>query len=354
MKKTDYQRVVGCSTQVKFLFVFAGLFSAMVALLAGAAVNTPFWPTSGVSFAEGKNWETIVQPTEAGDPVSGLFGSTRSSGHRFHEGIDIRAEERDARGHAKDRIFSILPGVVVEKHDRGDKSSYGRFVVIQHTQETLPVYSLYAHLASISETIKEGVMVQSGTLIGIMGNTSAVTRIPHERAHLHLEIGVFMTDQFQKWYDKENFETKNEYGNSNGKNLVGFNPLSYFGYIRQKGATPMDVYVRDVLKTDFSMRYFTRHIPDFVRRYPALVTKPIPKGGVGGWEIEFTWFGLPKRWTPLLRDENIQTKGYEILRYERKPMFEQRGRLTLMEGSDKSVKVGRHLEEYLEMLFPKP
>ena len=34
-------------------------------------------------------------------------------------------------------------------------------------------------------------------------------------------------------------------------------------------------------------------------RYPALLTKPLPFGPVAGWEIRFTWTGLPFAWTPL-------------------------------------------------------
>ena len=88
------------------------------------------WPTPNQAFLKGEPIEAFVQPTASGEIKSGLFGCVREGGRRFHEGLDLFPIERDARGEAKDLIFSVLPGRVVYVNDRPGWSSYGRYVVV--------------------------------------------------------------------------------------------------------------------------------------------------------------------------------------------------------------------------------
>lgn len=322
----------------------------LFAVSAASAVR-PVWVTSGKAFVEGKSWETFVQPTQSKLPASGLFGSTREGGERFHEGLDIAPEERDAQGRAKDRIFAVLDGEVVHVSRDASKSSYGQYVVIKHIGEDLPVYSLYAHMASIDSLVQPHVRVPAGARLGIMGNTAGGYEIPHERAHLHFEMGVRLTDAFQPWYDEQDFDDPNAHGLWNGMNLVSLNALKFFGQARVKGISSMAAYVRDTLPSDFTLRIFTSKTPDFVQRYPGLLTRRVPLAGVSGWTIDFTWYGLPKRWTPLPKSPHGQRQGVEILRYREHPMFHQGGRLTLVRDESGNIRVGKHLQQYLDLLF---
>jgi hypothetical protein len=53
-------------------------------------------------------------------------------------------------------------------------------------------------------------------------------------------------------------------------------------------------------------------VPDFVRRYPSLLTKEIPMAGVAGWEIKVNWTGLPFSWTPLEAGEVAGWRTNEV------------------------------------------
>lgn len=320
-------------------------------LLCSLQAEVPVWPTSGTGFARGEPWENFIQPTESELPYSGLFGSTREKGTRFHEGIDIRAERRDAQGRAQDAVYAFLSGRVVHVNRQAEKSSYGLYVVIEHRNERPVVYSLYAHLANIAPGIEPEAAVEAGTRLGTMGESSGGYTIPIERAHLHFEIGLRLSDDFQAWYDRQDFKDANDHGLWNGMNLIGINPLKYFGYVRGHGSVPMAHYLREVLKTAFILRVFTEEVPDFIRRYPQLLTERLPRGGVAGWEIAFTWYGLPKRWTPLPRSGHAQRTGVEVVRYESEPLFSQQGRRMLIKEEDGSVRIGSHLAHYLEILF---
>ena len=56
------------------------------------------WPTPNTGWADRKPLETYLQHAGSGDPESGSFGSVRSGGHQFHEGLDIKCVSRDRRG----------------------------------------------------------------------------------------------------------------------------------------------------------------------------------------------------------------------------------------------------------------
>lgn len=71
---------------------------------------------------------------------------------------------------------------VVNNYASTDKtgSSYGNYVVIQHSPEYL---TLYAHMKMGSVTVKVGDNVKAGDVIGYMGNTGHSIG-----AHLHFEV----------------------------------------------------------------------------------------------------------------------------------------------------------------------
>jgi hypothetical protein len=97
---------------------------------------------------------------------------------------------------------------------------------------------------------------------------------------------------FQTWYDRKKFGSRNDHGAWNGMNLMGINPLDFFNAWRARRIDSFQAYFAQ-LPTAVRLRIPTHRVPDFVTRYPALLTKPIPLGGVAGWEIRCTWTGLP-------------------------------------------------------------
>lgn len=274
------------------------------------------WPTPNHAYAEGKPVGDFVQPTVSGDVTSGLFGSVRSGGRQFHEGVDLFPLERDKKGEPMDPVFAALPGVVRHVSDRAGASSYGRYIVLEHPEQSPPVYTLYAHLTSIAAGIVPGVRVEGGVTIGQMGRSAGGYTIPKDRAHLHFEIGLRMAEpaRFQAWYDGRGFGSRNEHGAYNGMNLMGLDPLTFFARGRAGGLFALDEVFRE---TPIAVVARIAHAsePDFLRRYPSLKqssgASPGAVGGRGGWEVDFSATGVPVRWRELPSTEFVGWKSDE-------------------------------------------
>lgn len=274
---------------------------AISVALAGAVVA--FGARTDIVFpTPNKTWTTgriadFVQPTVSGDPESGLYGCVRSGGAQFHEGFDIRPTARDRHGEATDPVFAAMDGIVRHVSLSPGKSSYGRYIVIEHPEQSPAVYTLYAHLARAEPGIAPGVRVRRGQTIATMGRSAGGYAIPKDRAHLHFEIGLRLSDDFQSWYEWKKFGNPNEHGRYNGMNLVGIDPLDF---LRQWRAGRVDNFQQyfDRQRGVVRVRVATTRVPDFIQRYPALLRKPID-ALVAGWEVEFNSGGVPVAWTPL-------------------------------------------------------
>jgi hypothetical protein len=256
-----------------------------------------YWPTPMQVDAK-TPWQEIVQPAASGKPETGLFGLARNSGSRFHEGLDIRPVQRDKKGEPTDIVKAVAPGTVAHIAPTPN-GAYGRYIVLTHYQPGITFYTLYAHLQSIAPGLKEGATIKAGQNIGIMGRSDASGGFPKERAHLHFEVGVRLSDSFNNWYSRQkDFTTPNRHSIWNGRNLSGTDPLPFLGGGLLYGRAP-DLAV--ILKNEpvaVTALVATTQIPDFVRINPTLVNGPIPKS-LAGWKVEFAWHGLPFRWTPL-------------------------------------------------------
>lgn len=324
---------------------------ALVPALRAADRFELVWPTPNPAWAQGRPSSQWLQHAGSGDPASGGFGGVRSGGTHFHEGIDIKALARDRRGEPTDSVFAAMAGVVRYINSTAGDSSYGRYVVLEHSGLTPAVYSLYAHLARIAPGVRVGQNVAAGGTLGTMGHSSGGYMIPRDRAHLHFEIGVAATREFQAWYDRKRFGSRNEHGMWNGMNLMGVDPLAFFNEWRAGRVTsPLDFFTR--LETAVRLRIATYRKPDFVTRYPALLTKPLPVGPVAGWEIRFSWTGLPFAWTPLTIQDVAGLARDEPQFIEVNAELERRQRsksLAVSRGGRWIV--GKDLDTVLEQLF---
>ncbi|MDP2138173.1 MAG: M23 family metallopeptidase [Candidatus Didemnitutus sp.] len=288
-----------------------GLGAVMVGLFvtfAQARVEIVF-PTANQAWAN-NNLEAFVQATVSGDPESGLFGCVRTNGTQFHEGLDIKSLTRDRRGEATDEIFAAMTGIVRHINLSPGGSSYGRYIVIEHPDEQPAVYTLYAHLAKVEPGVRPGVRVARGQTIATMGRSASGSGIPKDRAHLHFEIGLRLTDQFQSWYAFRKFGSPNEQGDFNGMNLMGVDALDFLRQWRSGRVSTFQHYF-DRMKPVVKFRVATTRVPDFIQRYPALLRKPI-SGLVAGWEVECNATGLPFSWTPLSANEVIGFAPNEV------------------------------------------
>ncbi|MDX2112090.1 MAG: M23 family metallopeptidase [Verrucomicrobiota bacterium] len=294
----------GASLVALLFLSVCGTFPATA--LADGPRLSPVWPTPNRAFAEGQAIDGFIQPTASGEVKSGLFGCVRSSGGKFHEGVDFKSVERDRRGEPLDDVFAIFGGKVVHVARNAGSSSYGKYVVVEHTGAKPTVYSLYAHLAAVDDTIRTGVIVPMGASLGKMGHTAGGYSIPRDRAHLHLEIGLRLTTNFQSWYDRQGFGSKNEHGSWNGMNLIAFDSLDFYRKCRRAEFNGMRAYI-NTLDTAATVRVRTRKYPDFAVRYPELVDGTVPRAEIAGWEIDLTGWGFPKRLRPLRAEDIAST-----------------------------------------------
>jgi hypothetical protein len=167
--------------------------------------------------------------------------------------------------------------------------------VLHHAAAEIPVYTLYAHLAKIEPTLKPAQPIRRGTVIGLMGRTSAsVSPITKDRSHLHFEVGLMLSTGFNRWYaaQPENKQSPNLHGLYNGQNLIGMDPLLILGQPK--------VDILAALRsqpTALTVGLRTNKMPDFVQNYPALMRGDASRAA--GWYIEFSWQGMPVRWTAL-------------------------------------------------------
>jgi murein DD-endopeptidase MepM/ murein hydrolase activator NlpD len=204
---------------------------------------------------------------------------------KFHEGIDVSPVRRDASGEPLDDVRAIESGRVVHVSRAERDSNYGFYAVARHEVEGTPVYTIYAHLASVD--VEPGQNVTKGARLGRLGYSGA--GIDKRRAHLHLEIAVLWHDQFETWH-AANFPTPNKHGIYNGINMMGLDVAELFLAQRKNPGLTLPQFVRG------QKPFFRVQIPDsphfqLPRRYPWLVD-----GGTRdarSWIVAFTAAGFP-------------------------------------------------------------
>ena len=184
-----------------------------------------------------------------------------------------------------------------------------------------------------------------------MGHSSGGYMIPVDRSHLHFEIGLMVTRDFQAWYERKRFGSRNDHGAWNGMNLMGFNPLDFFNQWRAKRVNTVQDYFAQ-MEPAVRLRLATRRVPDFITRYPSLLTKPLPLGGVAGWEIKCNWTGLPFAWTPLTAMEVMGLAPDAPLIVDANAAVEKREKSKSLAVPRRGTwAVGKDLEIVLQQLF---
>jgi murein DD-endopeptidase MepM/ murein hydrolase activator NlpD len=214
----------------------------------------------------------VFQSTASGKPESALFGSVRTTAQphglasRFHEGVDIAAMRRDARGRPLDTVHAIAEGTVAYINHVPGISEYGRYVVLIHPDRLGAVYTLYAHLSSTVSSLRPGDVVEPGASLGVIGNSS-LSGIPLERAHLHFEIGLLLNPYYDQWIVRH--KAKRPGALYNGLNLFGIDPIGFFRAHRATDTFDMAAHLAAVPEA-FRLVYRGRTPPPFFSAYPLL------------------------------------------------------------------------------------
>ncbi len=85
----------------------------------------------------------VYQPTASGKVGSALYGSVRTAKKRgrllssFHEGLDIASLHRDRYSRPLDQVYAVAEGEVAYINKIAGNSSYGRYVVITHDDQSI-------------------------------------------------------------------------------------------------------------------------------------------------------------------------------------------------------------------------
>ncbi len=210
---------------------------------------------------------------------------------RFHEGADIKPLERSADGEPLDIVTAAAAGRVVHVSNVPGYSNYGRFVVIEHQWDGSPYYSLYAHLNSATVTV--GQQVAQGTPLGRLGYTG--DGIDRRRAHLHFEVNLILSQDFEQWH-KLVFPTEtNRHGLYNGINLAGMNVGRLLVAANKTPGLTIPAFLSS---ESVAWKAVVPATDKFVlaKLYPWMIHGDA--SGAKAWEISFTSSGLPIRLEP--------------------------------------------------------
>ena len=237
----------------------------------------------------------FYQPTISRRLISGMFGFTRTSEpeparifERFHKGIDIKPLRRDARGEPLDPVRACADGVVVRVNDNERISDYGKQVIVKHDWGGLPVFTVYAHLASTA--VQVGQTVRAGDILGVLGWTGP--GLVQSRAHLHLEVVFQINPKFDDWVKAAKpgrLWEPNRHGEWHGLNLMGIDPVPLFLAVHEgKPKTWQEALA--VQPGGFIVR-----VPAPARRVSWTDWVQVEENctGAQSWQIEMTPWGLP-------------------------------------------------------------
>jgi murein DD-endopeptidase MepM/ murein hydrolase activator NlpD len=335
-----------------------GLLAAMLLTVLPAPIlaEVPLiWPTPNRAWLEGRPPAEYLQPTASGRLESALYGCVRNGGARFHEAIDLKAIHHRSDGEAADLIYAAMPGVVRHVSKVAGYSSYGKYIVLEHPNVAPAVYTLYSHLREIRRGITPGRHLEAGTVLGTMGRSAGGYTIPKDRAHLHFEVGLRLSNHFQQWFDAQDYPSPNRHGNWNGMNLAGLDPLLLYEAVRAGRVADAGAFVRAHRPALF-LRYHTTRVPDFVARYPTLLEGPVRPRNVVAWEIGLTRHGVPVSLEARHREDlprQQATGTLELIRLDEKALRSTGPCVSMVDGlGDRRPRPTPFTRRRIEMLFP--
>ena len=208
---------------------------------------------------------------------------------RFHEGIDIRPQRRDVRGEPLDEVRAIADGKVVHVNSVPGYSNYGKYIVIEHRWGGSNYYSVYGHLSSIADHPVD--TVKRGQRIAVMGYTG--TGLNRERAHLHLELNLMLSPEFESWYNAFFRNDPNHNGIYNGMNLAGLDIARlYLALHKNPSLTIPEFLGRE--ETFYKVTVPKARHFELPKLYSWMLTTG-SRNEKSSWEVSFAQSGVPLR-----------------------------------------------------------
>src|SRR5205085_4677615 len=211
---------------------------------------------------------------------------------RFHEGIDIRPLHRDASGEPLDTVHAIAAGVVVHTNLVPGYSNYGKYVVLEHRWDGCNYYSLYGHLSAI--TVRVGQRVPQREQLGVMGHTGE--GLNQARAHVHLELNLMLSRQFEAWHDTFFKNDPNHHGLYNGLNLVGLDIARLYLALQKRPDLTIPEFLAEE-ETLYRVLLPPSKNFDLPKFYPWMI-RDKSAGEPASWEVSFNRAGVPLKIQP--------------------------------------------------------
>ena len=207
---------------------------------------------------------------------------------RFHEGIDIRPLQRDARGEPLDEVRAMAEGKVVHTNLVPEYSNYGKYIVIEHRWDGSSYYSLYGHLSAIA--VRPGQTVKRGEALARMGYTGQ--GLNQARAHLHLELNFMLSHQFESWHDTFYKKDPNRHGIYNGLNLTGLDIARFYLALRRKPSLTIPEFIAEEEETFYKVILPKSPHFELPKLYPWMVNSN-EIVDLASWEVSFARSGVP-------------------------------------------------------------
>lgn len=211
---------------------------------------------------------------------------------RLHEGIDIKPMERDASGEPIDAVRAIAPGTVVHASLAAGASNYGRYVVVEHRFDGCKYYSLYGHLSTIA--VHPGQRVEQRDQLGVMGHTGE--GLNQARAHVHLELNLMLSRQFEAWHANFFKNEANHHGLYNGLNLVGIDIARLYLALQKRPGLTIPEFLSEE-ETLYRVLLPPSRNFDLPKFYPWMLGEK-SGGNPPSWEVSFNRAGVPLKIRP--------------------------------------------------------
>lgn len=255
----------------------------------------------------------VFMPTGSGRVQSAHYGSVRTqrSGRAsFHEGVDI-APTVWSRGRAQDEIFAVNDGKVAYINRVGGNSSYGIYIVLEHEDPLGSVYTLYAHMASVTKSLRAGDPVQRGDSLGVMGHSSTLG-IPRQRSHLHFELCLMLNPEFNRWYRSKKLTPNHQ--RYHGYNLVGLNPHFLLSQLHEREETRFSFeQALEQTQRAWTILIKTPRKPNYFSHYKDLWQGPAPQYGAIVLDVSESGVILAGRSASSEQSQELGTKKTMIL-----------------------------------------
>jgi hypothetical protein len=137
-------------------------------------------------------------------------------------------------------------------------------------------------------------------------------------------------------------------------NIVSFD---FLDFVERRRAGEVRTVREYVVRQPTAVTVIVRsaRVPDFATRHPGLVTAPLPAEGIAAWQIEFTWYGLPKAWRPLgAGDAAAEAVAGRAIVFADSTLLERFPCQNVVRRQGGEHVPGGKLQEILDLLFTGP